>query len=69
MIKIGDMVQWRDQINYRGLCGIVTEWHKDSYEDLTYLFVHWTSFPKNYAVGSAWEKAKDLEVVSTGETQ
>ena len=74
MIGVGDMVQWHDQSNYPGLCGIVTEWRSDSYEGARThspreIFVHWTSFPKDYAVGSGWERVRDLKVVSTGETK
>ena len=67
-MKVGDFVQWRDQINYRGLCGIVTKTgapRRDSPE----IFVHWTTFPKDYQVGAGWEKTKDVELLSTGETK
>jgi hypothetical protein len=76
MICVGDMVRWRDQTNYPGLCGIVTEWRSDSYEGARThvpreIFVHWTSFsfPKDYPVGSGWERVRDLELLSTGETK
>jgi len=72
-MKIGDMVQWRDQRNYPGLCGIVT---KESparsvgaslRRELPEIFVHWTNFPKDYGVGEGWEKISDLQLLSTGE--
>lgn len=77
MICVGDMVQWHDQTNYPGLCGIVTEWREDSYEAARThmpreIFVHWTSFPKDsamYIAPAGWENRKDLKVVSTGETK
>ena len=74
MICVGDMVRWRAQTNYPGLCGIVTEWRKDSYEaaarthQAREIFVHWTNDPQDFAVNS-WEKEKDLELLSTGETE
>ena len=73
-MKIGDMVQWRDQRNYPGLCGIVTQvstqtvgarLRGESWE----IFVHWTNFPKDYGVGEGWDKVKDVELLSTGETE
>jgi hypothetical protein len=35
--------------------------------ELPDIFVHWTSFPKAYGVGAGWEKAKDVELLSTGD--
>ena len=67
-MKIGDFVQWRDQTNYPGLCGIVTKTgapRRDSRE----IFVHWLVFPKDYMVGAGWEKTKDVELLSPGETE
>jgi len=73
-MKVGDFVQWRDQTNYPGLCGIVTktgiytpdlELELDSPD----IFVHWTNFPKDYGVGAGWEKRKDVELLSPGETE
>jgi len=74
-MKVGDFVQWRDQTNYPGLCGIVTKtgtrppstgpFRRDSPE----IFVHWLIFPKDYSVGEGWEKIKDVELLSTGETE
>jgi len=72
-MKIGDMVQWRDQRNYPGLCGIVT---KESPAqsvgaslrgETREIFVHWTNFPKDYGVGAGWEKVSALQLLSTGE--
>ena len=74
-MKVGDFVQWRDQTNYPGLCGIVTKtgiqpagtgpFRRDSPE----IFVHWTTFPKDYGVGEGWEKTNDVELLSTQEKQ
>jgi len=75
-MKIGDFVEWVDQRNYPGLCGIVTEtrapgspntWRGNSPE----IFVHWLNFPKDYQVGEGWEKIKDVKLLSaaTVETQ
>jgi hypothetical protein len=76
-MKVGDMIQWRDQTNYPGLCGIVTERRKDSStaaptHNPREIFVHWTNVPKDCASHIAiagWEKEKDLELLSTGETE
>lgn len=74
-MKVGDLIQWRDQHNYPGLCGIVT---KESPAqsvgarqrgETREIFVHWTNFPKDYGVGAGWEKVKDVELLSTGETK
>ena len=71
MIQVGDYVLWRDQTDYPGLCGIVT---KASHPCLRRdrasreIFVHWTNDPQDFAVNS-WEKEKDLELLSTGETE
>ena len=71
-MKIGDFIQWRDQTNYPGLCGIVTEVLAQSVGEIQRresprIFVHWTTFPKDYGVGAGWEKVKDVELLSTGE--
>ena len=73
-MKIGDFVQWRDQTNYRGLCGIVTKIgaHTQGMKlrrEPPDIFVHWLIFPKDYGVGKGWEKVKDVELLSTGETK
>ena len=76
-MKVGDMIQWHDQANYPGLCGIVTARRKDSYEaapthEPREIFVHWTSAPKDgtlYVGTAGWEKEKDLKLLSTGETE
>ena len=72
-MKIGDFVQWCDQINYPGLSGIVTKTRHQSVRDLLddppEIFVHWLIFPKEYEVGEGWEKRKDVELLSTGETE
>ena len=70
-MNLGDFVQWRDQTNYPGLCGIVTvigtyRRGMKSRRELPDIFVHWTSFPKDYGVGAGWEKAKDVELLSKG---
>ena len=71
-MKIGDFVQWRDQTNYPGLCGIVTKSRTETVGgrlrgESREIFVHWTAFPKDYGIGAGWEKAKDVELLSTGE--
>ena len=71
MMKIGDYVQWRDQTDYPGLCGIVTKASHPAghaYRASREIFVHWTNDPQDFAVNS-WEKEKDLELLSTGETE
>ena len=77
-MKVGDYVQWRDQADYPGLCGIVTQARKDSYEGQFHthqpreIFVHWTNVPKDcalYIADTGWENEKDLELLSTGETK
>ena len=67
-MKIGDFVQWRDQTNYPGLCGIVTKTGAPS-RDSPEIFVHWLIFPKDYMAGEGWEKTEDVELLSTGETE
>tara|TARA_R100000664_G_C2741205_1_gene129669 strand:+ start:1283 stop:1510 length:228 start_codon:yes stop_codon:yes gene_type:complete len=71
-MKIGDFVQWRDQTNYPGLCGIVTKMGTHTAgmkarNEPPDIFVHWTAFPKDYGIGAGWEKVKDVELLSTGE--
>ena len=73
-MKIGDFIQWRDQRNYPGLCGIVTESRAQTVGarkrgESREIFVHWTNFPKDYGVGEGWEKRKDVELLSPGETE
>jgi len=73
-MKIGDFVQWRDQTNYRGLCGIVTKIgaHTQGMKlrrESPDIFVHWLTFPKDYMVGAGWEKVSDLQLLSSGETE
>ena len=67
-MKVGDMVQWRYQSNYPGLCGIVTKTGAPVH-DSPEIFVHWLIFPKDYMVGAGWEKTKDVELLSTGEAE
>mgnify|MGYP003315714189 FL=1 len=71
-MNIGDFVQWRDQTNYPGLCGIVTKigthtqgmkFRRESPD----IFVHWLPFPKDYMVGEGWERSNDVELLSTGD--
>ena len=72
-MKIGDMVQWRDQMNYPGLCGIVTKigTHTQGMKlrrEPPDIFVHWTEFGHDhYQVGKGWEKVSALQLLSTGE--
>tara|TARA_Y100000034_G_C6793871_1_gene355647 strand:- start:196 stop:417 length:222 start_codon:yes stop_codon:yes gene_type:complete len=73
-MKIGDMVQWRDQTNYPGLCGIVTQERTQTVGarkrgESREIFVHWTTFPKDYGVGKGWEKVENVELLSPGETE
>ena len=73
-MKIGDFVQWRDQTNYRGLCGIVTKTgaHTQGMKlrrEPPDIFVHWLCFPKDYMVGAGWEKIKDVELLSAGDSK
>ena len=70
-MKIGDFVQWCDQTNYPGLCGIVTKESRPRLpgDDSPEIFVHWLIFPKDYQVGEGWEKAKDVVLISPGETE
>jgi len=70
-MKVGDFVRWRDQGNYPGLCGIVTKESRPSLpgNGSPEIFVHWTTFPRDYGVGSGWEKVSDLQLLSTGETE
>ena len=70
-MKIGDFIQWRDQTNYPGLCGIVTKTGiltqgMKSRRESPDIFVHWLIFPKDYQVGEGWEKVNDVELLSTG---
>ena len=72
-MKVGDFVQWSDQTNYRGLCGIVTKIGVITpgmklRREPPDIFVHWTEFaPDHYQVGAGWEKVKDVELLSTGD--
>ena len=73
-MKIGDFIQWRDQTNYRGLCGIVTKigahtQGMKSRREPPEIFVHWLTFPKDYMVGPAWEKIKDVVLLSAGDSE
>ena len=73
-MKVGDLVQWRDQANYPGLCGIVTQERSQTVGarqrgESREIFVHWTTFPKDYGVSEGWEKVSALQLLSTGETE
>ena len=70
-MKIGDFVQWRDQTNYRGLCGIVIKESRPSLpgDGSREIFVHWLIFPKDYQVGEGWEKIKDVKLLSAGDSK
>jgi len=74
-MKVGDFVQWRDQTNYPGLCGIVTESRAQTVGarkrgESREIFVHWMELSRNhYQVGAGWEKIRDVELLSTGETK
>ena len=67
-MKIGDFVEWGDQRNYPGLCGIVTKIGAPSRVSPE-IFVHWTNFPKDYGVGEGWEKIKDVKLLSAGDSK
>ena len=71
-MKIGDFIRWRDQANYPGLCGIVTRERSQTVGarkrgESREIFVHWTTFPRDYGVGAGWEKVRDLQLLSTGD--
>ena len=73
-MKVGDFVQWSDQTNYPGLCGIVTEVLGQSVGEIQRresprIFIQWTAFPKAMveSLSASWEKVKDVELLSTGE--
>jgi hypothetical protein len=72
-MKIGDFVEWGDQTNYPGLCGIITKTRMQDrhLRALTSreIFVHWLIFPRDYMVGEGWEKIKDVKLLSAGETK
>jgi hypothetical protein len=73
-MKVGDFVQWRDQTNYPGLCGIITESRAQTVGarkrgESREIFVQWTTFPKDYGVGAGWEKVGDVELLSPGESE
>jgi hypothetical protein len=73
-MKVGDFVEWIDQRNYPGLCGIVTKTTVLSpggnlRSESPEIFVHWLIFPKDYLVGEGWEQIKDVKLLSAGETQ
>jgi hypothetical protein len=74
-MKIGDMVQWRDQANYPGLCGIVTQERSQTVGarkrgESREIFVHWAEFDHDhYQVVAGWEKVENVELLSSGETE
>jgi hypothetical protein len=73
-MKIGDFIRWRDHANYPGLCGIVTQERSQTVGahkrgESREIFVHWTTFPRDYGVGEGWEKVENVELLSTGETE
>jgi hypothetical protein len=68
-MKIGDFVEWRDQINYPGLSGIVTRTRHQSVGAINRgnspeIFVHWLNFPKDYMVGEGWETETNVRIIS-----
>ena len=68
-MKVGDFIQWRDQRNYPGLCGIVTRERNQTVGarkrgESREIFVHWLIFPRDYMVGEGWEKIKDVKLLS-----
>jgi len=65
VIYIGDLVEWRDQRNYPGLCGIVTNICQETPPEI---FVHWLIFPHDYPVGEGWEKQQDVRRLSPAGT-
>jgi len=71
-MKVGDFVEWIDQGNYPGLCGIVTKaghWTPGAKMrgESPEIFVHWLIFPKDYMVGEGWEEIKDVKLLSAGD--
>ena len=75
-MKIGDFVQWGDQVNYPGLSGIVIKTRHQTpgslpREDSPEIFVHWLTFPHDYTVGEGWEEETSVHILSiaTGETE
>jgi len=60
MIYIGDLVEWRDQRQYPGLRGIVTNLQQSEPEDLPRIFVHW-EYPD---IGPCWEEEYTLRIIS-----
>jgi hypothetical protein len=71
MIKIGDLVAWRDQGNYPGLSGIVTKERRAPDCGSPEIFVHWLIFPHDYTCGQGWEKTQVVRLLSPapGETK
>ena len=73
-MKIGDFVEWGDQVNYPGLSGIVTKTRHQTpgallRGDPPEIFVHWLIFPRDYTVGEGWEEESCVRILSTGETK
>ena len=63
-MKVGDFVQWGDQVNYPGLSGIVTK-TRQLPDDSPEIFVHWLTFPHDYTVGEGWEEGTSVYILST----
>ena len=60
MIYIGDLVEWRDQRQYPGLRGIVTNLQQSEPEHLPKIFVHW-----EYSdIGPCWEEESSVRIIS-----
>ena len=70
-MKMGDLVEWGDQRNYPGLCGIVTKESRPRLpgDGSREIFVHWLNFPRDYEVDGGWEQIKDVKLLSAGETK
>ena len=63
MIYIGDLVEWRDQRQYPGLRGIVTNMQQSELEHLgdpPRIFVHW----EDPHIGPGWEEEYTLRIIS-----
>ena len=60
MIYIGDLVEWRDQRQYPGLRGIVTNMQQSEPEHLPKIFVHWDYLD----IGPCWEEESSVRIIS-----
>jgi len=60
MIYIGDLVEWRDQRQYPGLRGIVTNLQQSEPEHLPKIFVY-LEYPD---IGPCWEEESSVRIIS-----